>query len=54
MPLGGAVETSAGWLPFKAIIHVAGINLLWHSSESAIRACVRSALKIANKRPYRS
>src|SRR5437867_3786349 len=26
IPLGGAVETGAGRLPFKAIIHVAGIN----------------------------
>jgi O-acetyl-ADP-ribose deacetylase (regulator of RNase III) len=53
IPLGGAVETSAGKLPFKAIIHVAGINLLWRSSE-AIRSCVRSALKIARDRAYRS
>jgi O-acetyl-ADP-ribose deacetylase (regulator of RNase III) len=41
-------------LPFKAIIHVAGINLLWRSSESAIRSCVRSALKIAHDSGYRS
>jgi O-acetyl-ADP-ribose deacetylase len=54
IPLGGAVETSAGKLPFKAIIHVAGINLLWRSSEPAIRASVRSALKIARERGYRS
>ena len=52
--LGGAVETSAGRLSFKAIIHVAGINLLWRSSEAAIRACVRNALKIARERGYRS
>jgi O-acetyl-ADP-ribose deacetylase len=52
--LGGAVETGAGRLPFKAIIHVAGINLLWRSSERDIRACVRSALKIASERGYRS
>jgi O-acetyl-ADP-ribose deacetylase (regulator of RNase III) len=26
IPLGHAVETSAGSLPFKSIIHVAGIN----------------------------
>ena len=29
MPLGSAVLTTAGRLPHKAIIHVAGINLLW-------------------------
>ena len=28
IPLGGAVATSAGRLPFRAIIHVAGINML--------------------------
>jgi O-acetyl-ADP-ribose deacetylase len=54
IPLDGAVETSAGKLSFKAIIHVAGINLLWRSSEPAIRACVRSALKIARERGYKS
>src|SRR5688572_23589546 len=46
MPLGGAVETTAGNLPFKAIIHVAGINLLWRSSEWSVRASVRSALAL--------
>ena len=54
IPLGGAVETNAGRLPFRAIIHVAGINMLWRSSERAIRGCVRSALGIAGKRGYRS
>jgi O-acetyl-ADP-ribose deacetylase (regulator of RNase III) len=54
IPLGGAVETSAGRLPFRAIIHVAGINLLWRSSERAIRGCVRSALGIAREKGYRS
>ena len=28
IPLGGAVLTSAGRLPFEAIVHVARINLL--------------------------
>ena len=31
IPLGGSVVTSAGKLPFKGIIHVAGINLLWRT-----------------------
>ena len=52
--LGGAVETGAGRLPFRAIIHVAGINVLWRSSERAIRGCVRSALDIAHRKGYRS
>ncbi|MCP4592763.1 MAG: hypothetical protein GY842_18670 [bacterium] len=43
MPLGGAVLTSAGRLKYKAIVHVAGINLLWFATEKSIRASVRSA-----------
>jgi O-acetyl-ADP-ribose deacetylase (regulator of RNase III) len=43
--LGDAVVTTAGRLPFKAIIHVAGINLLWVSSEGAIRASVRNCYR---------
>ena len=47
IPLGGAVETGAGKLPFKAIIHVAGISLLWRSSEWSVQESVRSALSLA-------
>ena len=54
IPLGGAVETSAGRLPFRAIIHVAGIGMFWRSSEQAIRGCVRSALRVAREKGYRS
>jgi O-acetyl-ADP-ribose deacetylase (regulator of RNase III) len=49
IPLGDAVWTSAGKLPFDGIIHVAGINMLWRSSERAIRACVRSAIALARQ-----
>jgi O-acetyl-ADP-ribose deacetylase (regulator of RNase III) len=54
IPLGGAVETTAGKLPFKAIIHVAGISLMWRSSERGIRGGVANALKIATTKNYRS
>src|SRR5947207_14958301 len=54
IPLGGAVETGAGMLPFKAIIHVAGISLLWRSSEWSVRESVRNAMSIAKQRAYRS
>jgi O-acetyl-ADP-ribose deacetylase len=54
IPLGGAVETCPGRLPFKAIIHVAGINMFWRSSERSIRDSVRNALKLASERGYRS
>lgn len=54
MPLGSAVETGPGKLPFRAIIHVAGINLLWTATESSIRESVRNAMKIVNERRYGS
>lgn len=46
IPLGGAVLTSAGRLPFRGIIHVAGISMLWRSSEYSVRQSVRSAMAI--------
>lgn len=49
IPLGGAVTTSAGRLPFRAIIHVAGIDLLWRSSEFATRQSVRSAMAVVSR-----
>jgi O-acetyl-ADP-ribose deacetylase (regulator of RNase III) len=54
IPLGGAVLTSAGRLPFRGIIHVAGISMLWRSSERSIRGSVRSALKVARENNFHS
>ena len=54
IPLGGAVLTTAGQLPHKGIIHVAGINLLWFATEWSIRASVRSAMAIVRERGFRS
>jgi len=54
IPLGGAVLTSAGRLPFKAIVHVAGINLLWRASDRSIRDSVRNALHLAHAHEFRS
>jgi len=39
-----AVVTGAGHVPLKAIIHVAGINLLWTATEASIRGSIRSAV----------
>lgn len=47
LPLGGAVLTSAGRLPYRGIIHVAGIGLLWTASEKSIRLSTRQALDLA-------
>ena len=54
MPLGSAVLTSAGKLPFKAIIHVAGINMLWRASEQSIRDSVKNAMAVAAENGFRS
>ena len=54
MPLGSAILTSAGKLPHKAIIHVAGINLLWRASADSIQASVRSAMEVVNARGFAS
>jgi O-acetyl-ADP-ribose deacetylase len=54
IPLGGAVVTSAGTLAFKAIIHVAGINMWWRASEASIRASAASAVDIVNTRGFAS
>ncbi|HQZ68731.1 MAG TPA: macro domain-containing protein [Planctomycetaceae bacterium] len=54
IPLGGAVLTSAGKLPFKGIIHVAGINMLRRASERSIRDSVRNAIQVANDNGFKS
>ena len=47
MKLGQAVLTSGGRLPFKGIIHVTGINMLWMGSEYSVRESTKNALKVA-------
>lgn len=54
IPLGGAVVTGPGTLSFRAIIHVAGINLLWRSSEWSVRQSVRNAIALAKERAFKS
>ncbi|WP_395088522.1 macro domain-containing protein [Armatimonas sp.] len=54
MPLGSAVLTTAGQLPYKAIIHVVGINLLWRASEFSIRESVRSAMVLVHEKGFAS
>jgi O-acetyl-ADP-ribose deacetylase (regulator of RNase III) len=54
IPLGGAVLTSAGRLPFKGIIHVAGINMLWRASERSIRDSVKNAIRLAGDKGFAS
>mgnify|MGYP001065081859 FL=1 len=54
LPLGHARLTGAGDLPFRAIIHVAGINMLWRASEASIRGSVRNAMAIAREEGFAS
>lgn len=49
LPLGRARSTSAGKLPYKAIIHVAGINMLWQASPRSIQDSVRHAMAEAER-----
>jgi len=52
--LGGAVLTGAGRLPYKGIIHVAGISMFWRASERSIRGSVRSAMEIVDRERFLS
>lgn len=54
LPLGQARITSAGRLPNAAIVHVAGIDMLWRASEASIRDSVRSAVRLTAEHGYRS
>jgi O-acetyl-ADP-ribose deacetylase len=53
IPLGGAVLTAAGRLPHAAIIHVAGIDMLWRASERSICDSVRNAVAVAIAHDFR-
>jgi len=49
IPLGNAVVTSSGGLPFRAIIHVAGINMLWRASKYSISESAKNAMAEAQR-----
>jgi O-acetyl-ADP-ribose deacetylase (regulator of RNase III) len=54
LPLGHAVLTSAGRLPHRGIIHVAGINMFWRASKQSINDSVVSAMAIVDKAGFAS
>ena len=54
IPLGQAVMTGPGKLPFKSIIHVAGISMWWRSSERSIRDSTRNAISLAAEHKFES
>lgn len=54
IPLGQAVLTGAGKLPYRAIIHVAGISMWWTASPASIQASVRSAMQLVDQHGFAS
>jgi O-acetyl-ADP-ribose deacetylase len=54
LALGDAVLTSAGRLPYKGIIHVAGINMWWRASRESIQRSVATAMAIVLERRFAS
>lgn len=54
MRSGGAVLTSAGRLPHRAIVHVAGLTAWWTTNLDIVRACARSACSLAIEHGMRS
>lgn len=54
IPLGEARLTGPGESRFKAIIHVAGINLLWMASERSVRQSVMHAMQLVDQHGFRS
>lgn len=52
--IGQAILTTAGRLPYKGIIHVAGLNAFWRSTEACVRACTRNAIALADSHNFES
>jgi len=54
IPLGEARLTGAGRLPFRGIIHVAGINGWWRAGEYSIRNSVKNAMALVSEHGFQS
>lgn len=54
LPLGGAALTGPGRLPFKGIIHVAGIGHLWSASSESVSLSVKNAMDVASRERFQS
>jgi len=54
IPAGGAVVTSPGNLPYRAIIHVAGITMAWVATRRTVQDSVRNAISIVNDKGFLS
>ena len=54
LPAGSVWMTTAGRLPYQAIIHCVAGDAKHRSSLAIVRACTRNALRIANESGYHS
>ncbi len=54
LPLGHARLTGAGRLPFRGIVHVAGINMFWRASPESVCDCVKNAMKLVDEHAFTS
>lgn len=54
IPLGQAVLTGAGRLPYRGILHVAGIDMFWRASKASIGDSVRSAMALVEREGFSS
>ena len=54
IPLGEARLTGPGRLPFKAVIHVAGINMFWVATEYSVRHSVLNAMSLVEEHGFSS
>ena len=54
LPLGTARLTSAGRLPFEAIIHVSAIDLVWRASVSSVAKSVEAAMALVDSHRFSS
>ncbi|MBN9415403.1 Appr-1-p processing protein [bacterium SCN 62-11] len=54
LPVGAAVLTGAGRLPYKGIIHVAGLNWWWTANRRSVELSVRNALRVFQEHGFAS
>ena len=54
LPVGAAVLTGAGRLPFKGIIHVAGLNWWWTANRNSVEKSVRNAMRVFREHGFES
>lgn len=54
MRAGDAVVTSAGRLPFRAIIHVAALEWYWRATAHAVTQGVKNAIDLARRHAFAS